>query len=128
MKTSNKQSIRFWLFVPILLTALVWSSGCTLFPHHHPDPLAGWKCMYTGELDKTISDDYHAYIDKLSPKERNGLRPVFYFEDGNGQFAVAIKIGIDGIFEGTYWRHVLIYDKENKRIKVIKYKDGHYSL
>ena len=84
--------------------------------------------MYTGKPDKAIGDDYHAYIDKLSPKERNGLRPTFYFEDGNGQHAVAIEIGIDGIWEGTYWKHVLIYDKENKRIKVIKYKDGHYSL
>ena len=128
MKTSSKQSLRFWLFVPILLTALVWSSGCTLFPHHHPDPLAGWHIFDSRNLNKAISHDCHDYIDKLSLKERKGLLPVLYFEDGNGQFAVAIKIGIDGIFEGTYWRHVLIYDKENKRIKVIKYKDGHYSL
>jgi hypothetical protein len=128
MKTSNKQSLRFWLIIPILLTALVWGTGCTMFAHHHADPMAGWKEVYTSNPDKVISDDYHAYIDKLSPKERNGLMPTLYFENGNGQHAVAIEIGIDGIWEGTYWRHVLIYDKENKRIKVIKYKDGHYSL
>ena len=130
MKTSNRQSIRFWLFVPILLTALVWSSGCSMFAHQHPDPLAGWHFCELNKLDtnKTVSDDYHAYIDKLSLKERKGLLPVFYFEDGTGRHAVAIEIAIDGIWEGTAWRHVLIYDNENKRIKVIKYKKGHYSL
>jgi hypothetical protein len=27
---------------------------------------------------------------------------------------------------GTAWNHVLIYDKDNKRVKVIKYVGYHY--
>jgi hypothetical protein len=130
MKTSNKQSIRFWLFVPILLTALIWSSGCARFARQHPDPLAGWHFCSLNNLDtnKTVSDDYHAYINKLPPKERKDVGSVFYFEDGTGRHAVAIEVSINGIFEGTEWKHVLIYDNENKRIKVIKYVKGYYSL
>jgi hypothetical protein len=128
MKIPNKQLIRLWLFVPILLTVLVWSSGCAMFARQHPDPLAGWHIFDSRNLNKAISHDCHDYIDKLSLKERKGLLPVFYFEDGTGRHAVAIEIAIDGIWEGTAWRHVLIYDNENKRIKVIKYKKGHYSL
>jgi hypothetical protein len=119
--------MRSWLIVP-LLSALIWGAGCSVLKSHHPDPLEGWKVVYTSNPDKAISDDYHAYIDKLSLKERNGLMPTFYFEDGTGRHAIAIMTGIDGIWEGTYWRHVLIYDNENRRIKVIKYMDGHYSL
>jgi hypothetical protein len=130
MKTSNKQSIRFWLFVPILLTALVWSSGCSMFARQHPDPLSGWHFCSLNNLDtnKAVSDNYHEYINKLPPEERKDVGSVFYFEDGTGRHAVTIEVSINGIFEGTEWRHVLIYDNENKRIKVIKYVKGYYSL
>jgi hypothetical protein len=45
------------------------------------------------------------------------------FEDGTGQHAVEIRIGLDA----TNWRHILIYDKNDNRIKTIKYADGHYA-
>ena len=44
---------------------------------------------------------------------------LLYFENGTGEHAVNIQI-----FEGNKnasWQHVLIYDKDNKRIKTIKY-------
>jgi hypothetical protein len=130
MKRSSKYSMYFGLIVPILLTAFVWCIGCAMFERQHPDPLEGWHISDVSNLDtnKEISDDYHAYIDKLSLKERKGLMPALYFEDGTGRHAVAIGIDINGVFEGTEWRHVLIYDGENRRIRVIKYEKGYYSL
>ncbi len=105
----------------ILLAALVWTAGCIPFVHHS-DPLAGWKVLFSqdsNKLDKAIRDDYQDYIQKMSPKQRNHVGPIQLFEDGTGQHAVKFEV-----FENNTnasWQHVLIYDKENKRIKVIKY-------
>jgi hypothetical protein len=131
MKTASKHfTLHSWLIIAFLLTALVWSTGCALFPHHHPDPLEGWHFCSLNNLytNKVVSDDYHDYIDKLPPKTKRNVTSVNYFEDGTGRHAVLIYVSIDGIWEGTRWGHILIYDKENKRVKTIKYVDGHYSL
>jgi hypothetical protein len=40
-----------------------------------------------------------------------------------GQHAVKIEIPLNG----AYSEHVLFYDKENKRIKVIVYSGGRYA-
>ena len=107
----------------ILLAALL--GGCGGCQTKTPDPLAGWKVLFSRDyekFDKAITDDYQDYIQKLPPKERNGVGPISYFEDGTGQHAVRIEIAING----TDWAHVLIYDKNNKRIKVIKFVSGHY--
>jgi hypothetical protein len=90
---------------------------------NHPDPLAGWRFSSLNNLDsnKAISDDYHAYISELTPKEMKYVGGIFFFEDG-GQHAVRITI----LLKGTEWAHILIYDKENKRIRIIKYVAGHY--
>ncbi len=52
---------------------------------------------------------------------------VGWLEDGKGQHAVDIEMsGKGGIFK-SLWRHILIYDKDNHRIKTIKYKlEGSY--
>jgi hypothetical protein len=96
--------------------------GCASKPT--PDPLAGFYRADEADMDKNqvITDDYKGYIQKLSPEERKYAGPIFYFEDGTGQHAVRITIGLNG----TVWRHVLIYDKDNKRIKTIKYASGDY--
>lgn len=45
-----------------------------------------------------------------------------WFEDETGQHAFDIEMsGKGGIFK-SLWRHILIYDKNNIRIKTIKYK------
>jgi hypothetical protein len=107
----------------ILLTTLSLTVGCAGFVHHS-DPLVGFHFSSLNNLDsnKAITDDYKDYIQKLSPEERErvGLK---YFEDGTGQHAVRITIGLNG----TVWRHVLIYDKYDKRIKTIKYASGDYA-
>ena len=91
-----------------------------------PDPLAGFHAGDFRDLNsnKAITDDYNAYIQTLSPEEKYylGPSPIGFFEDGMGQHAIKIEIGING----TSWVHVLIYDKDNKRIKTIKYSPGGY--
>jgi hypothetical protein len=87
-----------------------------------PDPLAGFHVVSLVYLDnnKKITDDYKTYIQTLSPEEQKFATVDYYYEDGQGQHAVLITVGINH----TNWRHVLIYDKDNKRVKTIKYADG----
>jgi hypothetical protein len=86
------------------------------------DPLAGFHPA-SKNPDQIIEKDYQDYIQKLSPEERKFANVSGYFEDGTGQHAVQIEIPLNG----TWWFHVLIYDKDNKRIKTIKYSPGKYA-
>jgi len=101
-------------------------SGCSCFstkPAH--DPLKTFYVARLNELNsnKAISADYKVYIQTLSPEERARSGEVVYFADGKGQHAVKIMIGLNGI----EWIHILIYDKDNIRLKTIKYSAGHYT-
>ena len=58
------------------------------------------------------------YIKKLHP-EHHYIGDISFFEDGTGQHAVSIEVFKLGA--NASWRHVLFYDKENRRTKVIKY-------
>ena len=101
-------------------------SGCSCSaPKPTPDPLAGfhWSSLVNLDDNKTITDDYKNYILTLSPEEQRRAGPILYFEDGTGQHAVDIEIGING----TSWKHILIYDKDDKRIKTVKYSPGGYA-
>ena len=119
MKTPIKHSVKcFWLIIPILLAALVWTTGCAT---QKPDPLAGWKLCFSQDpkdLGPAIMADYQDYLQKLSPKDRDHISYSGAFEDGIGQHAISIEIFVTG---NTSWHYALIYSKENKRIKVIKY-------
>jgi hypothetical protein len=99
------------------LAALVWVVGCAT-----PNPLAGWHFSNLDNLrsNPAITADCHDYVQKLPSRQKGFIDSVDYFEDGTGQHAVDIKI----VFNGTRWEHVLIYNKENKRIKVIKHKSS----
>ena len=106
-----------------LLAAFILVSECAN-SKPTPDPLAGFHVSSLGNLDanKTITDDYKNYIQTLSTEERKYLGTILFYEDGTGQHAVKIEIGLNG----TWWEHVLTYDKDNKRIKTLKYSDGGY--
>jgi hypothetical protein len=93
-----------------------------------PDPLAGWTSRgfddylpslqrHHYQLDKAITDDYQDFI-KKNNLILSGAITGFY-EDGTGQHAVEFIAFPHG--ENATWNYVLIYDKENQRIKVIKY-------
>jgi hypothetical protein len=111
------------LFVLALSAVVVFGCRCTTLKPT-PDPLAGWSHYFNAKLDSAIINDYQDYIKTLPSEERklvdeNSVEPL---ENGTGCHAVKIEIPIDG----TYWEHVLIYDLNNKRIKNLKYKGGHY--
>ena len=110
---------RLGLTVLAMLSVLVLSVGCVGWYVHHPDPLAGWHTA-SKNPDQSIVNDYQNYIHTLSPEEQKFATVDYYFEDGAGQHAVEITIGLNH----TNWRHILIYDKDNKRIKIIKYASG----
>ncbi len=74
------------------------------------------------DSNKAVTDNYKDYIQKLPPEERKYAGPIEYFQHGTGQHAVRITIGL----KGTVWRHILIYDKDDKRVKAIKYASGNY--
>lgn len=97
--------------------------------HHNSDAeLKGWTFkpfpgnelprdpLNTNHLDKAIVDDYQDYINKNGLAVQDWI--AGYYENGTGQHAVKFTA-----FQphGSYYAHyyVLIYDKENKRIKVI---------
>ena len=104
-----------------LLAALGGLAGCTV---PRPDPLAGYHFCSLKNLqsNEAINDDYKNYIQNLHLGKRSFIGALDYFENESGQHAVDIKVGVDDM----WWEHVIIYNKENRRIKVIKYPNGHY--
>ena len=109
------------LFFPVVFV-LGYRSA---MPTHAPDPLMGWQISSVDDLNflKVIKDDYEDYIQKLSMNERNSRSPIMFFQGRNGQHAVKFFTGQNG----TYKTHILIYDQDNKRTKVINAKGGHYA-
>lgn len=106
----------------VLLTAFFWAAGCAT---SQSDPLASWEPLYGYEretFDKAVKNDYQSYINGLPDRERGFVGPIQLLKNENGQHSVRIEIARNG----TDWAHVLIYDAQNKRVKVIKYVSGHY--
>jgi hypothetical protein len=122
MKIQFKNPINNFAPVFLMLMAMfLFGFGCNS-SNPAPDALAGWHKDY-GKIDQSIVNDYQNYIQHLSPEERRSVGLIHSYEDGTGQHAVEIIIGING----RYWRHILIYDKDDKRIKTIKYATGYYA-
>jgi hypothetical protein len=105
----------------IWLAGAILAAGCGA-PKPVPDPLAGWRPSSIGNLNanKIISDDYQRYIKNLPPERSQFVGTVDFFEDGTGQHAVKIRMGVNG----AWWEHVLFYDRNDSRIKIIKYSTG----
>jgi hypothetical protein len=127
MKTKIQNSInQLGLVFLIMMSLFIWGCGCNT-SKPVPDPLAGWQKDYTPDpSDQIIEKDYKDYIQTLSPEEKKYIGPysATFFKDGTGQRAVLIRIGING----TDWWHILTYNKDNKRIKTIKYAAGDYHI
>jgi hypothetical protein len=111
------------LLLLTLMTMCVLEFGCNT-SKPVPNPLANFHSSSLNNLhsNKAITDDYHLYIQKLSLKSGDFVGNVDFLENGAGQHAVDIKIGVSG----TWWEHVLIYNKDNKRVQEIKYRNGGY--
>jgi len=113
---------RFTSYILLAVFALV--AGCKY--KAPPDPLKGWKLCQSQDpkyLDQAIRGDYQGYIQALSPEEKRNVSPTRIFEDGAEGHAVEVIIGVNG----RGWRHILIYDKDSKRIRTIKYATGYYA-
>jgi hypothetical protein len=121
MTTRIKNPIKIFVPVFLVLAAMfLLGFGCNT-SKPTLDPLAGFHAA-SKNPDQVIVNDYQSYIQKLSPEDRKYARVSGYNEDGTGQHAAVIEIDLNG----TAWNHVLIYDKDNKRIKVVKYVAFHY--
>jgi hypothetical protein len=129
MRTPFKNPLKSFAPVFLMLMAMfLFGFGCnTSKPARDPlvawtfRPFPGWEAPpyghNTNRLDKAISDDYQDFIKK------NELNPfgaiTGFYEDGTGQHAV--EFAAFPLDQNATWNYVLIYDKENKRIKLIKY-------
>jgi hypothetical protein len=127
IKGTMKRTIKCWSFVAIALAlcaTVIFGCRCSS-SKPTPDPLAGWTMLLSHDyekLDKSIVQDYQSYINQLPDGESKFIGPIQFFKDGTGNHAVKIEIALDG----TDWAHILFYDKDNKRIKVIKFAIGRY--
>ena len=96
--------------------------GCT----PRTNPLKGWHGI-TAFVDAPVPDairhDAQDWFDSMSsiPKPGHGVDGLItYWEDGTGQHAVVVE----AYREGICWRYALIYDRDNRRIRVLKYSTG----
>jgi Ankyrin repeats (3 copies) len=101
----------------ILLQHGALGSKCTT------KPFAGWYSNgdIRFHLVKVVTDDYQEYVTKnklVMPQDFE-----IYYENQTGKYAVTFLAFLGG---NTSCRYALIYDKNNKRIKVEKYDCHHY--
>jgi hypothetical protein len=118
--------LRGQTFGTCVLIVLLFAVGCSTTSK--PNPLVGWKMlMFSGEvkqINPAIIVDYNDYIKTLSSRDKAGVGPVTYFKNEMGQHAVKIDVSK---YNGENWAHILVYDSNNQRIKVIKNLVGHHA-
>jgi hypothetical protein len=122
-----KNSVRCSGYIFALSMAVLFGCTCAA-PKPEPDPLSGWTFRAFDEysvpgkeghyhVEKSVTDDYEAFIKTNNLKVFGAI--TGFFEDGTGQRAVEFEA-----FPGepnASWSYVLIYNKENRRVKVIRY-------
>jgi hypothetical protein len=121
----NGSGLAFFL----LLALLVLAGGCATTGR---DTLEGWKDLGSAYVLKgcpfgqTIKDDYQSFNQRLSPYERRSVDDIWieFYEGTDRRRAVKITTLGKGIIGEIWWNHILIYDSDNKRIKMIRYKSG----
>jgi hypothetical protein len=105
------------------LTAITYLLSSCEFFKNHTNPVAGWQEDFKGEPSQVVQKDAQDYISKLPGMEKNWVGPQSWLTDGKAQHALVITVAVNG----TDWGHVLIYDKNDRRVKVVKYVMGHYA-
>jgi hypothetical protein len=118
----------------ILSLIAILAGGCVA-PKPLSDPMSGWTRLpdrdqpdRNPKLEKSFKEDYQSYVHSLQAEGYFIDGNIFFFQNGSGQLAVLIEFSpINNTPPSEQLAHVLIYDKNNKRIKVIKYKTGWYS-
>ena len=113
----------FYAFIAVLILGI----GCS-GPQIEQSPLNpadGWNFLRSqdpAKLHKTIRDDYQAYIQNLPETESSYVGAVQLFGDGKGQHAVTVAVHLNR----REWTHVLFYNQENQRIRIVKYFNARY--
>jgi hypothetical protein len=114
-----------------IVAATLWVAGCAT---SSLDPLAdwtfrpfpGWGVNPNGHnnntLDKVITDDYQDFILKHKLSVAGAISG--FFEDGTGRHAVKFDTYVPN--QNATLTYALIYDKDNKRTKVIKFDYHRY--
>jgi hypothetical protein len=120
-----------YLGVLFLAAVFLGAFGCAT-SKPTPGPLAGWTFRsFPGwdlnpnnknHLDKAIIEDYEKFISDQHLDLFGGI--AGFYEDGMGRHAVEFQAFPPG--ENATWNYVLIYDKENKRIRTIRYNHIRY--
>lgn len=116
-----------------LLVAFVLATGCAS-SGPPSDPLAGWTFrmfdyfapadqQHHYHLGKAITEDAQNYIKEHHLKPYGMI--TGYHENAAGDRAVDFVAFPPG--EKSSWHYVLIYNKDNQRIKVIKYDHRSYA-
>jgi hypothetical protein len=72
-------------------------------------------------LDRAIKDDFQNYLQKHEPGYFS--EGAMFFEDGNGQRAVKIRVGKGG----CYTVYIFMYDKHRIRTKIMRFANGGYA-
>ena len=90
--------------------------------------MAGWNGLGTFDnmvVPEVFKQDAQAFFQTLPAIERNESQhgdAITFWEDGTGQHAVVLSAP----HNGEHWHYALIYDRDNRRIKVLKYSTGSY--
>ncbi len=112
-----KIDIRIGLCVAFALLYLL--IGCA---SPQQDPLASWQIDLKEQPHQAVVDDYKKYIAELSPQEKQSANVIDWRKDGTGMHAVVILIPLDR----SWWKHIITYDINDRRVKVIKIFAGKY--
>lgn len=109
--------------------------GCQCSPSKpKADPLVGWTFKpfpgwelppyghNTNHIDNAITENYQAFIKEHQLNIFGSI--TGFFENDAGQHAIKFTAFPPG--ENATWDYVLIYDKSNKRIKVLRYNYARY--
>jgi hypothetical protein len=111
-------------FLFILLAASICWTGCEMFASH-TNPLVGWQKDYNSRPgDQVIEKDCNDFIKTFQPVGERPAQITGLYKDGTGQHAANIEIF--KYHQNASCQYFLIYDKDDKRIKVIKYGCGSY--
>ena len=122
---STKISTLRICFVALAAIIVCTCYGCATY---HVSPLKNWRGITTFDhapVPDAIRQDALAYFQTMPPGERpptDDLGMVTYLEDGTGQHAVVV----DAPRDGERWQYALIYDRNNWRVKVLRYSVGSY--
>jgi hypothetical protein len=120
MKNQNQTKIcRLIPNLSLFLFAAFWLAGCAT-PKSPSDPLAGWQPCDKSAVSKAIVEDYQEFIQQLPPNKKGYyIGDIGFFKTTDGDHAVSIEIFEDN--DNAAWRYALVYNKNGRRVKIIKY-------